>query len=65
MNQSNEMPSMEMEALARTINGMPEEQLRFIVKHIPVKIMCDEVTERYELLADKLNGINNIMGTLS
>ena len=61
MNKSNEMSIMEMEALTNTIRGMSEEQLKVVVSNIPIRIMCDEIANRYEHLVDKVNGVINII----
>ena len=59
-----EMSPMEMEALTNTIHGMSEEQLRIVAQNMPVRIMCEEITKRYECLADKLNGIASVMNNV-
>lgn len=60
----NEMSPIEMESLTRTINGMSEDQLRLVAQNMPIRIMCEEISNRYEFLADKLNGVANIMGNI-
>lgn len=59
-----EMSSIEMEALTNTIRGMSEEQLRLVANSIPVRIMCEEIANRYEILADKMTSITSIMGNI-
>lgn len=60
----NEMSPIEIESLTNTIKGMSEDQLRLVAQNIPMKIMCEEISSRYELLVDKLNGVANIMGSI-
>ena len=62
MDKSNKMSIMEMESLTNTIRGMSEEQLKVVVSNIPIRIMCDEIANRYEYLVDKVNGVINIVG---
>ena len=59
-----EMSPIEMEALTNTIRGMSEEQLRLVANSIPVRIMCEEIANRYEILADKMTSITSIMGNI-
>lgn len=61
----NEMSPIEMEALTNTIRGMSEDQLRIVAQNMPVRIMCDEISNRYEVLADKFNSITSIMSNLN
>ena len=64
MNSQYEMSPMETEALTHTILGMSEEQLRLVAQNMPVRIMCEEIAKRYESIADKLNGIANVVGAI-
>jgi len=43
---------------------MSEDQLRLVAQNMPVRIMCEEIANRYEFLADKMNGITSIMGSI-
>lgn len=61
---ANEMSPIELEALTNTIRGMSEEQLRIVAQNMPVRIMCEEITNRYEVMADKLTSITSIMGSI-
>ena len=58
---SNEMSPIEMEALTNTIRGMSETQLQIIVQNIPIKVMCEEIANRYDFLASKIDSITNIV----
>ena len=58
------MSPMEMETLTSTIRGMSEEQLRLIVQNIPVRLMCEEIANRHEVIADKITSITSIMGNV-
>lgn len=59
-----EMSPIEMEALTNTIRGMSEQQLRLVANSMPVRIMCEEIANRYEVLADKMTSITSIMGNI-
>ena len=59
-----EMSPLEMEALTNTIRGMSEQQLRLVAQSMPVRIMCEEIANRYEVLADKMTSITSIMGNI-
>lgn len=59
-----EMTPIELESLTNTVRGMSEDQLRIVAQNMPVRIMCEEIANRYEVLADKMNGITSIMGSL-
>ena len=60
-----EMSPMEMEALTNTIRGMSEQQLRIVAQNMPVRIMCEEIASKHEMLMEKLNGITSIMSNLN
>jgi hypothetical protein len=60
----NETSPMELETLTNTIKGMSEEQLRIIVQNIPVRIMCEEIANRYDTLANKITSITSIMNNI-
>lgn len=64
MDRINEMSPIELEALTNTIRGMSEEQLRIVAQNMPVRIMCEEITNRYKVMADKLTSITSIMGSI-
>ena len=60
----NTMSPMEVETLTNTIRGMTEEQLKLIVRNIPVRLMCEEIANRHEVIADKITSITSIMGNV-
>ena len=64
MNNVNEMSPIELEVFTNTIRGMSEDQLRIVAQNMPVRIMCEEITNRYETLADKMNSIVSVMGNV-
>ena len=64
MDRINEMSPIEMEALTNTIRGMSEQQLRLVAQSMPVRIMCEEIANRYEVLAEKMTSITSIMGNI-
>lgn len=64
MNGRSEMSPIEMETLTSTIRGMSEEQLRLVAKSMPVKIMCEEIANRYDTLAEKITSITSIMNNI-
>lgn len=64
-NTEKEMSPIELEALTNTIRGMSEEQLRIVAQNIPVKIMCEEIANKYTTLTDKINGIMSVMNSVN
>lgn len=61
---TSDMSPIEMESLTNTIKGMSEEQLRLVAQSMPVRIMCEEISNRYEFLSEKLNGIASVMNNI-
>ena len=57
----NEMSPIEIEAVVNTIRGMGETQQRLVAQSLPVRIMCEEIANRYDTLADKITNISSIM----
>lgn len=55
------MAPMEVDALINTVKAFTPEQLKIVVSHIPVEVMCKEISERHTTLLEKLSGINDIM----
>lgn len=58
---TNQMSPLETEVLTNTIRGMSEDQLRLVAQTLPINIMCEEITHRYQMLSDKLGDIANVM----
>ena len=59
-----EMSPLEIEAVVNTVRGMGETQQRLVAQTIPVRILCEEIANRYEVLADKITSITSIMGNV-
>lgn len=64
MDRLNEMSPLEIEAVVNTVRGMGETQQRLVAQTIPVRILCEEIANRYEVLADKITNISSIMENL-
>ena len=64
MDRLNEMSPLEIEAVVNTVRGMGETQQRLVAQTIPVRILCEEIANRYEVLADKITSITSIMGNV-
>jgi hypothetical protein len=56
-----EMSPMEIEAVVRTIRGMGESQQRLVAQSLPVRLMCEEIANRYDTMANKITSITSIM----
>ena len=65
MTKVGEMSPIELEALTNTIRGMSEDHLRIVAQNIPVRIMCEEIANRHEIMADTLNNITSIMSKVN
>lgn len=57
MDRLNEMSPLEIEAVVNTVRGMGETQQRLVAQTIPVRILCEEIANKYETLADKITSI--------
>ena len=60
-NTEKEMSPIELEALTNTIRGMSEDQLRIVAQNMPIRIMCEEISNRHTALTDKISGIMSVM----
>lgn len=56
-----DMAPIEVDALINTVKAFTPEQLKIVVQHIPVEVMCIEIASRHKVLLEKLTGINDIM----
>lgn len=64
INIKDEMSPIEIEAVVNTICGMGETQQRLVAQNLPVRIMCEEIANRYDVFSDKISSITSIMGNI-
>lgn len=55
------MSEFEKERIETFIVNMNEEELKFIIRLLPAKLMSDELARREQLKTDQINAINLIL----